>query len=142
MVNEILYKLICKKCWMEYIGESSRNAHSRSYDHIKDSLAKTIQKDAEGRIKSVIVRHSIEEHDGEIVDFEMKVVKSHQNDPLARQNGEAILIREMDPSKKINSKQTWRQPEDVMIKIQKIVSKIMKTQVHSKGNICMIQMTK
>ena len=119
MVNEILYKMICKTCWMEYIGESSRNAHSRSADHIKDSLAKTVKTDADGKIKSVIVRHCIEEHNGEIVEFAMEVVKSYQNDPTARQNGEAILIREMDPEKKINSKQEWRQPEDVLIQVKK-----------------------
>ena len=63
--------------------------------------------------KTVIQRHQDECHDGETVEFEMKVIKTHQNDPLARQSGEAIMIRELDPAKKINSKQEWCQPEDI-----------------------------
>ena len=65
------------------------------------------------------MRHQNDEQEGEQAEFEMKVIKSHQNNPLARQEGEAILIREMDPSKKINSKQEWRQPEDILIKVKK-----------------------
>ena len=167
---------------MEYFGESHRNSHSRSLEHVRDSKAKiktktvpsdnnTTGKDDKAvpsdnnttgntntavpsdnnttgnkdpavpsdnkttgnntafpcdnnttgkddkteneAPKSVILRHQLEVHNGENVEFEMKVVKSFLNDPTARQIGEGLYIREMDPDKKINSKQEWNQPEDI-----------------------------
>ena len=49
----------------------------------------------------------------------MKVISSHQNDALGRQCGEAIWIKEIDPSKRINNKEEYHQPGDVEIKYSK-----------------------
>ena len=158
--NECIYKMKCKTCGMEYFGESHRNSHSRSLEHVRDSKAKiktkTVPSDnnttgntntavpsdnkttgnntafpcdnnttgKDDKIeneapKSVILRHQLEVHNGEKVEFDMKVVKSFQNDPLARQIGEGICIREMDPDKRINNKQEWNQPEDIFCEYKK-----------------------
>ena len=45
-----------------------------------------------------------EKHDGNKVDFEMKVLISYQHNPLSRQCAEAIWIKNVDKSKIINNK--------------------------------------
>ena len=63
-----------------------------------------------------MLRHMKEKHEGEDVPFDMKIISSHQNDALGRQCGEAIWIKETDPSKRINNKEEYHQPGDVDIK--------------------------
>ena len=60
-----------------------------------------------------------EKHEGEDVPFDMKIISSHQNYALGRQCGEAIWIKETDPSKRINNKEEYHQPGDVDIKYSK-----------------------
>ena len=98
--NGITYKITCKDCQDSYIGETSRNGHSRGIEHVND--AESNNKDEQER--SVLLRHMREKHDGEKVEFNMKVLKSYQNDPLTRQCAEAVWIRKEDPSKRINNK--------------------------------------
>ena len=64
----IVYDITCKNCGDKYVGETSRNGHTRSTEHVKDSKSKNKQQ----REKSVILRHMNEKHDGNKVDFEME----------------------------------------------------------------------
>ena len=113
--NEITYEIECKECKNKYLGETSRNAHARGIEHVEDSESNNEEK----REKSVMLRHSEEKHDGKKVEFTMKVLKKYQHDPLARQCAEAVLIKNMDPSKIINNKKEYHQPGDVEVKYQK-----------------------
>ena len=45
-----------------------------------------------------------EKHDGRKLEFEKKMLKSFQHNPLARQCAEAIRIKNTDPNKRINNK--------------------------------------
>ena len=107
--NEILYVIECKKCKDQYYGETARNGHTRGIEHLEDSESQNQEK----REKSVLLRHMQEKHDGTKVEFEMKVLKSYQHDPLARQCAEAVWIKNSNPEKRINNKKEFHQPGDV-----------------------------
>ena len=53
--------------------------------------------------KSVLLRHMREKHARRKVDFDMKVLKSYQHDPLSRHCAEAVWIRKVEPAKRINN---------------------------------------
>ena len=111
-MSDVVYKMMCTKCWAEYVGETNRNGLSRSTEHIRDSQSKN--KDI--REKSVILRHIKEAHDGDDsdVDFQMKIISSHMNNPLERQATEAYHIRNLDPETRINNKSEFHQPGDII----------------------------
>ena len=67
-----------------------------------------------------MVRHCEEKHEGNKVDFNMKVLKRYQHDLLGRHCAEAVMIKNMDPSKLINNKKEYHQPGDVVVKYHKI----------------------
>ena len=50
--NGIVYKIQCDDCGDKYIGETSRNGHSRSIEHVKDSQST----DQNIKEKSVLLR--------------------------------------------------------------------------------------
>ena len=87
--NEILYEIECKDCKDKYHGETARNGHTRGIEHVED--AESINQ--EQREKSVLLRYMEEKHDGKKVEFEMKVLRSYQHDPMARQCTEAVWIK-------------------------------------------------
>ena len=58
--NEILYVIECRECKNQYPGETSRNAHTRSIEHIEESESKN----EEVKEKSVLLRHMNEKHEG------------------------------------------------------------------------------
>jgi hypothetical protein len=60
-----------------------------------------------------MLRHIDEKHNGEEVQFDMKIISSYQHDALARQCGEAIWIKETNPKQRINNKEEYHQPGDV-----------------------------
>jgi len=113
--NEITYEIKCKQCKDIYIGETARNGHTRGIEHINDSESHN----EEEKERSVLLRHINEKHQGEKVEFEMRVIKSYQHDPLARQCAEAVWIRNVEPSKRINNKKEYHQPGDVEIVYEK-----------------------
>ena len=113
--NEIVYEITCKQCKDRYIGETARNGHTRSIEHINDSESNNVEE----MERSVLLRHINEKHLGEKVEFEMKVIKSYQHDPLAIQCAEAVWIRNVNPSKRINNKKEYHQPGDVEIVYEK-----------------------
>ena len=114
-INAITYQIICKDCKDTYSGETSRNGHSRSIEHVTDAESNN----EEEREKSVLLRHMKEKHNGDKVDFDMKVIKSYQHDPLARQCAEAVLIKNVKPEKRINNKTEYHQPGDVEARYEK-----------------------
>merc|ERR1712173_107111 len=79
--NEVVYCIKCKSCGDKYIGETSRNGHSRCIEHVKDSQSRH----AKTQEDSIILRHINEKHDGKEVPFEMKTISSYLHDPLSRQ---------------------------------------------------------
>ena len=70
------------------------------------------------------LRHREDKHNNEEVNFEMKVICSHQHDALARQCAEAIRIKEIEPQKRIYNKEEYHQPGDVEINYTKMIEKI------------------
>ena len=96
--SEVVYQIIRKVCYSIYIytGETHSNGHTRGKEHVKDSK----KEDKEGRKKSVLSRHEDEKHEGVKAEYDMKVVKSFQNNAMARQLTESILIRETPQDKK------------------------------------------
>ena len=109
--SEVVYRISCKECKGTYLGESSRNCHSRGQEHWRDYCSKN-----PNTLKnSVMWRHQVEKHEGEKVDFEMKVLHTFQRDPLGHQCMEAMLIKEEDQDNLINNKEEWNQPGDVRI---------------------------
>ena len=115
---EILYEMKCKECGDLYPGETARNGHTRGIEHLEEAESEN----AKTRDKSVMLRHMKEKHDGKFVEFEMKVLKSFQHNPLARQCAEAIRIKNTDPSKRINNKEEYHQPLDVEVHYKKNVN--------------------
>ena len=94
--NEIVYEITCKQCGNVYIGESSRNGHTRSIEHMEQMLRNDES--------SVLMRHRREKHNGDEVEFEMSIISSYRHDPMSRQCAEANGIRNTDPEKRINNK--------------------------------------
>ena len=87
--NEILYEIKCKECGDLYPGETARNAHTRSKERMEESESQN----EKVHDKSVLLRYMREKHEERRVEFEMKVLKSFQHNPLARQCAEAIRIK-------------------------------------------------
>ena len=116
--NEVVYMITCKNCKDKYVGETARNGHTRGIEHIRDGQSnnpKVIE-------KSVIQRHKREKHQEENVEFEMKILSAYQHDPLSRQCSEAIWIRSIEASKRINNKKEFHQPGEVEITYSKNVN--------------------
>mgnify|MGYP003324695666 CR=1 FL=1 len=113
--NDVVYVIKCKECENKYTGETSRNAHTRSIEHMNDAASNS----SEEQEKSVLLRHMNEKHDGKKVDFEMRVLKAYQHDPLGRQCAEAVWIKNVNPSERINNKNEFHQPGDVEVLYEK-----------------------
>ena len=56
----------------------------------------------------------------------MTVIKSFQHDPLGRQCAEALRIKSIEPSKRINNRKEYHQPGDVEVSYEKNESEEMK----------------
>ena len=76
----------------------------------KDHESKLRRKDQ----NSFMYRHLMEKHDGEPVQFQMKVVKTFK-DPLSRQVTEAVLIKN-HRGELLNSRSEFHQPPLVRIR--------------------------
>ena len=99
------------ECNDKYYGETSRNGHVRGIEHMEDSESSNDDK----KEKSVILRHCDEKHNGRKTQFAMKIIKSYPHDPLGRQCDEALRIRNLDPSNRINDRKEYHQPGDVEV---------------------------
>ena len=60
-----------------------------------------------------------EKHDERKVDFDMKIIRSFQHNPLKRQCAEAVWIRKVDAEKRINNKNEYHQPGEVEVRYEK-----------------------
>ena len=60
-----------------------------------------------------------EKHQGNKIKFDMRIVRSFQQDPLRRQCAEAIWIKNVNPAKLINNKKEYHQPGDVQVHYEK-----------------------
>ena len=129
--NEVLYEVKCKDCGDLYPGETARNAHTRGIEHVDESESQN-EKVQE---KSVLLRHMKEKHEGRRVEFEMKVLKSFQHNPLARQCAEAIRIKNTAPNKRINNKEEYHQPGDVQVEYNKNINEKFKKKKKENLNI-------
>ena len=74
--GEIVYQLTCETCKEEgrkkiYIGETHRNGKTRSEEHLRDMNSMNV----EVVKKSVVNKHSMEDHGGEQVKMSMKKIK-------------------------------------------------------------------
>ena len=54
-----------------------------------------------------------------MVEFKMTVLKTFQHDPLGRQCAEALRIKSIEPSKRINNRKEYHQPGDVEVRYEK-----------------------
>ena len=85
--GNINYEDKCKLCGeadAKYFGESARNLYTRAKEHEK----KFMRQDE----NSFMFKHQTEYHNNQPPDWSFKVVKSFK-DPLSRQVGEAMLIK-------------------------------------------------
>ena len=101
-LDNVTYKGICKTCELQgkvrvYDGETARNLHVRSKEHIS-------QYDNNNK-NSWMLKHVNNEHNGEKdnVEFKWKVVRKH-NKPLERQVSEAVNIDMKKEEENLNSK--------------------------------------
>ena len=102
---------------MFYVATSARNGPSRSIDHVSNNGRKKVSKGlkeelrnarkTEAEVTTMIIRHGNKVHNGE---FEMKIMKTFQDDAMGRQSAEGILIRDIPPEQRINNKEEWEQP--------------------------------
>ena len=120
--NDVVYVIKCKECGNKYTGETSRNAHTRSIEHMNDATSNN----NEEKERSVLLRHINEKHDGKKVEYEMKVIKAYQHDPLGRQCAEAVWIKNIKPSERINNKNEFHQPGDVEVTYEKSENEYLK----------------
>ena len=103
--NNIVYQYVCQVpgCSATYTGETSKNMYTRSSQHKEkyDKLGKD----------SFMFNHQASEHNGEPVNFKIKVIKSFR-DPLSRQAAEGIFITH-SKGQILNSKNEFFQPSTV-----------------------------
>ena len=93
----VIYKIACKECDQEYIGETARNAYSRGKEHLKDLEDKN-----DG---SVLWKHAKQEHQGRMPEFSSSIVERFENDALLRQISESVKINRKNTG--MNSKTEW-----------------------------------
>ena len=102
MKDNITYQAKCNKCDAEgkkkvYDGESARNLHTRSKEHVEAFKRKDPN--------NFMYKHSVSEHSGECdeTDFSWKVLSKHRK-TLHRQISEAVNISSKLPCENLNSK--------------------------------------
>ena len=94
----VTYEIVCRECGRKYIGESSRNCFARGLEH----KAGLVKKDKE----STLYSHCIEDHEGRVAKFDMKVTGQYRGDPMKRQIAESVRIEEEDDL--LNRRDEWR----------------------------------
>ena len=115
--NNVTYQGICKTCENKgkvriYDGETARNLHIRSKEHVKD-----LKRNNEN---SWMLKHINDEHDGkkDDVKFTWKVLKKHFK-PLERQVNEAVNINKKTDDENLNSKNEFNFQTVKRIKLDK-----------------------
>ena len=100
----ITYKIQCKNenCIQKstYKGETANNGYTRGLHHKRVLTAKDI-------VNSPLWRHCVEEHNGEIQQFEMSVTRTYHNDAMLRQIAEAVQINSTPTNQLMNNRAEW-----------------------------------
>ena len=92
----VTYEIQCRECNDKYIGETGRNGHARTREHMNEYKMK--------KESSVMWRHCVEKHDSNEQEFKFKVRQVFGEDTTLRQVTEAIEIRREGS---INNKMEW-----------------------------------
>ena len=110
--TNVVYKISCIECKSakksaNYYGESNFNAYTRGKQH----LDKYNSRNVNTQEKSAMKQHAINVHEGRQVKYEMTILKSFKEDPLARQIYESIKIVESKENDDfpLNSKNEFNQ---------------------------------
>ena len=100
-IEGVTYSVNCSGCDCVYVGETGRNAFSRGLEH----RAAILKKD----ITSPLYSHSVDDHDGQSVTFNMHVTGSFGRDALKHQISEGVNIQETPAHFILNRRDEWRQ---------------------------------
>ena len=92
----VTYEIQCRECNDKYIGETGRNGHARTREHMNEYKMK--------KESSVMWRHCVEKHDSNEQEFKFKIRQVFGEDTTLRQVTEAIEIRREGS---INNKMEW-----------------------------------
>ena len=84
-MRSVCYKYKCKKCGMEYIGETNRNVYTRDGDHTNDYEKK--------KPNTFQYSHQCKKHPGERPEFHVSVIKQGFESSFSRQVFEGVQIR-------------------------------------------------
>ena len=112
--GNINYENKCNLCVdvdVKYFGDSARNLYTRAKEHERKFM--------KGDENSFMHKHQTECHKDEKPDWTFKVLKTFK-DPLSRQVGEAMLIKN-HKGILLNSKAEFHQPSIIRVR-QEIVS--------------------
>ena len=97
----VTYSIECRVCGCVYVGETARNAHTRGLEH----SASVSRKD----LRSPLYLHCAEQHQGTLVDFDMRVTGTFGGDALKRQITESVQIQGTSTHLLMNRRDEWRQ---------------------------------
>ena len=100
-----VYELTCQSCNHGYDGQTGRNCLTRGLEHVN----KAKSNDPAELEKSVIYKHQRDCHNGEQVQWNMKMIRSFNKKPLDRCIFESIRIAQRDQETSLNSKQEYAQ---------------------------------
>ena len=113
--NSVVYQAKCDNCDQEgktrvYDGETARNVHVRSREHISQYKKKSQ--------RSWMWKHAEKEHkeDTENLKFSFKVIKKHSK-PLQRQIDEAVNISSKKTAENLNSKKEFNHNSNTRLKL-------------------------
>ena len=99
----VTYEISCVQCKTidqpvryKYIGETARNAYSRGKEHLAGLRNKSKT--------SCLWEHCRDIHCGEVVNFQMSVLKRYKNDCMLRQIMESVIIENSENNTLLNTK--------------------------------------
>ena len=98
--NDVVYQNYCvhrESCGGEYDGETSDVIRDRFKEHLDDARLRPET--------SYMQKHIEEHHNGEQVEFKVRILGSCPGDAMLRQCMEAVVIRDENPS--MNSRAEW-----------------------------------
>ena len=98
--SDVVYQNYCEHhetCKGIYDGETADKIKERFKEHIDDAR---LRPDT-----SAMQRHAVEQHNGEAVEFKVKILGSCPGDALLRQCMEAVAIRDENPT--LNGRTEW-----------------------------------
>ena len=84
----------------KYKGETAGNGYTRGNKHLTDLAA-------ENGNNSPLWRHCVEEHNGELQEFQMSVTGTFKNDAMLRQITEAVQIERTETGTLMNDRAEW-----------------------------------